>query len=65
MTKTHDRCPICRKRSQIMHCDKLVRDLAEHLQWKASKPRAVCSDCYSILVGYRFVVLQDAKEDAQ
>ena len=58
-----DRCPICRKRGQMMHSDKLVRQLALHQQWSARKPRAVCADCYGVLIAYRFVVLQDAKED--
>ena len=68
MTKVQvvdDRCPICRKRSQIMHSDKLVRQLAEHQQWSVRKPRAVCQDCYSVLFAYRFVVLQDAEEGAK
>ena len=60
-----DRCPICRRRGRQMHTDKLVRALGVHQEWdKLERPLAVCSPCYSVLVGFRFVVLQD-KEAAR
>jgi hypothetical protein len=59
-----DRCPICHKRGQMMHTDKLVRALGVHMGWnKRKQPLAVCQPCHSVLFAHRFLVLQEAARE--
>lgn len=65
MTKTvDDRCPICRKPSQILHTSVMVRDLGMRLGWdRLRQPLAVCVDCYAVLDAHKLVLERQAKKE--
>jgi hypothetical protein len=49
-----NRCPLCRRKTQVLHANKLIRELARVADWTES---AVCIDCYDVLDAYRRIAL--------
>jgi hypothetical protein len=56
-----NKCPMCRRKSQVLHTSQRVRALAQKVGWESG----VCVDCYDALEAFRAIVLAEpVKESA-
>jgi hypothetical protein len=48
------KCPMCRRKTDVLHSSALVRALAQEVKWQES---GVCIDCYDVLAAHRVLAV--------
>lgn len=58
-----NKCPMCRRKTRVLHTSARVRALAQEAKWEES---GVCIDCYDVLEAFRAIVrAEPVKEGAR